>query len=70
MRSSDLKEYIVDNECLDTILEELGCKNIMHHDGYFTCANPDGNNKSAVVVYLNTNLTTINYTRNITKNKQ
>lgn len=70
MRSSDLKEYIVDNECLDTILEELGCKSITSHNGYFTCANPDGNNKSAVVVYLNTNLTTINYTRNIAKNKQ
>ena len=70
MKSSDLKEYIVDNECLDTILEEIGCKNIVPHEGYFTCANPDGDNKSAVVVYLNTNLTTINYTRDIAKNKQ
>ena len=70
MRSSDLKEYIVDNECLDTILEEVGCKHIVQHDGYFTCANPDGDNRNAVVVYINQNLTTINYTRNITKNKQ
>lgn len=75
MKSSDLKEYIINNECVDTILEELGCKNITPHvsldsDSYYTCANPDGNNKNAVIVYLNENLTTINYTRNIIKDKR
>lgn len=70
MRSSDLKEYIVDNNHIDTILEDLGCGHIVKHDGYFTCSNPDGNNKSAVTVYINENLTTINYTRSITKDKR
>lgn len=70
MRSGDLKEYILENECVDTILEDLGCQSIVKRDGYFACGNPDGNNKHAVTVYLNENLTVINYTRNITKNKR
>ena len=68
MRSSDLKEYIVDQECIDTILEDLGCKYITKHNGYFSCSNPDGNNRNAVIVYIN-NLMVTNYTRNIAKNK-
>ena len=70
MRSSDLKEYIVEQECIDTILEDLGCGSIVKHDGYYTCSNPDGNNKNAVTVYIGDNLTTVNYTRNITKDKR
>lgn len=69
MKSSDLKEYIIENECVDTILDDLGCGHITKHGGYYTCSNPDGNNKSAVVIYINENLTVINYTRNIVKNK-
>ena len=70
MKSSDLKEYIIEQNCIDTILEDLGCGNIVLHGGYYTCSNPDGNNKSAVTVYLNESLTTINYTRCIAKNKR
>lgn len=70
MRSSDLKEYIVEQECIVTILEDLGCGNIVKHNGYFTASNPDGNNKNSITVYINDNLTTINYTRNISKNKR
>lgn len=70
MKSSDLKEYIIDNNCIDTILEDLGCGYIVKHSGYYTCSNPDGNNKNAVTVYENENLTVLNYTRNITKNKR
>ena len=70
MGSSDLKEYIVEQEQVDTILEDLGCGHITKHDGYYTCSNPDGNNTQAVVIYTNPNLVTINYTRNITKNKR
>lgn len=70
MRSSDLKEYIIDNNCIDTILEDLGCGYITKHSGYYTCSNPDGDNKSAVIVYINENLTALNYTRNITKDKR
>ena len=69
MRSSDLKEYIVEQECIDTILEDLGCGYITNHGSYFTCSNPDGDNKSAIVTYINDNITVVNYTRNIAKNK-
>ena len=70
MKSSDLKEYIIDNNCIDTILEDLGCDYIVKHSGYYTCSNPDGNNRNAITVYENENLTVLNYTRNITKNKR
>ena len=70
MRVDELKEYIVDNNCIETILEELGCGNIREHDGYFTASNPDGNNPQALTVYNNESLITINYTRNIAKNKR
>ena len=70
MRSSDLKEHIIDTQCLDTILEDLGCGHITRHDGYYTCSNHDGDNRHAIVVYLNENLTTINYTRDIAKTKR
>lgn len=64
-----LKEYILENNFIPTILEELGCHHIRKKDGYFQCANPDGDNLTAVCVYENTNLTTINYTRDISNGK-
>lgn len=70
MKSSDLKEYIVEQNCIDTILEDLGCDNIVFHGGYYTCSNPDGNNRNAVTIYVNENLTVVNYTRCIAKNKR
>lgn len=70
MKSSDLKEHIIEQNSLVTILEDLGCKHIARHDGYYTCGNPDGDNKQSVTIYLNENLTTINYTRDIAKNKR
>jgi len=70
MRVDELKEYIVDNNYIETILEDLGCGNIREHDGYFTASNPDGDNSSAITVYNNETLITVNYTRNITKNKR
>ena len=70
MRAEELKEYIVDNNCIETILEELGCGHIRERDGYFTCSNPDGNNTQAVTVYNNESLITINYTRQLVKHKR
>lgn len=64
-----LKEHILENNFIPTILEELGCHHIRQKDGYIQCANPDGNNITAVCVYENTNLTTINYTRDIANGK-
>ena len=64
-----LKEHILENNFIPTILEELGCHHIRKKDGYFQCANPDGDNVTAVCAYENTNLTTINYTRDISNGK-
>ena len=64
-----LKEHILENNLITKILEELGCHHIRNKDGYICCANPDGDNPSAVTVYENTNLTTVNYTRDITNGK-
>lgn len=64
-----LKEHILENNFIPTILEELGCHHIRKKDGYFQCTNPDGDNTTAVCVYENTNLTTINYTRDISNGK-
>ena len=64
-----LKEHILENNLITKILEELGCHHIRNKDGYIQCGNPDGNNVTAVCVYENTNLTTINYTRDITNGK-
>ena len=70
MKSSDLKEYILEQGCIDTILEDLGCGNVVCRGEYYSCSNPDGNNTGAVTVYLNENLTVVNYTRCIAKNKR
>lgn len=70
MRVDELKEYILNNDCIETILENLSCGHIRDRGEYFTCANPDGDNPQAVVVYKNEGLITVNYTRNITKNKR
>ena len=69
MDISTLKEYILENNLIIKILEELGCHHITHKDGYFQCANPTGDNVTAVCVYENTHLTTINYTRDISNGK-
>lgn len=64
-----LKEHILENDLIPKILEELGCHHIRKKDGYIQCCNPDGDNTTAVCVYENTNLTTINYTRDISNGK-
>lgn len=64
-----LKEHILENDLIPKILEELGCHHIKKKDGYIQCCNPDGDNVTAVCVYENTNLTTINYTRDISNGK-
>lgn len=65
-----LKEYILDNEKLPEILQEIGCHSIHDHGGYITCGNKTGDNKSAIVIYLNENLTVVNYTRTMTSSKR
>lgn len=67
-----LKEYILENDLIQTILEAVGCHHIKVHTGnnpYYSCANPDGDNISAITVYQNEYLSTINYTRDIGDSK-
>ena len=69
MDIQNLKQHILENSLISTILEQLGCHHITHKSGYWQCANPDGDNPTAISVYENDNLTTVDYTRNISKNK-
>jgi len=64
-----LKQYIYENDKVEYILSQIGCHSIKKYDGYFTCGNYDGDNKSSIVVYNNEYLNCINYTRDIRYNK-
>ena len=70
MDVQSLKEYILDNDKLPEILQEIGCHSIHNHGGYITCGNKTGDNKSAIVIYINENVTVVNYTRSMTNNKR
>ena len=70
MDIKSLKEYVYDNMLITTILEEVGCHHIKDKGEYYSACNPDGDNQSAICVYKNPNLTTVNYTREISKTNQ
>lgn len=59
-----LKEHIIENNLIDTVLEELGCHHIRDKGNYISSANPDGDNPNAIVVYKD-NLSVIDFTRDI-----
>ena len=65
-----LKDHILDNNLVPNILEELGCHHIKIRSDIVQAANPDGDNATAICVYLNENLTTLNYTRQMLSNGQ
>lgn len=65
-----MKEYILENNYAPVILEKLGCHHIRDKGDYISCANKDGDNQSAVTLYLNTNLTVVNYTRTLNTTKK
>ena len=65
-----LKNHILDNGLTSAILEDVGCHHVANKGNYITAGNPDGDNPSSIVCYLNENLTVINYTRNITPEGQ
>lgn len=66
---ADLKNYILEEQQIKPILEELGCHHISHKIGYYQCANPDGDNRMALCIYENENLTAVDYTRDIANGK-
>lgn len=68
-----LKRTILERNDVPTVLEKIGCHSIEFHSGnpdnFYTCANKDGDNTSAITVYCNENLKTINYTRELNAKK-
>ena len=64
MDVKELKKYIIENDKVEYILENLNCQKIkFHNSGYWTCGNPPpSDNPNAVTVYKD-NLKVINYTK-------
>lgn len=69
MNVQDLKGYILNNNYIEYILEALHCGKIQNHNEYISATNPDGDARS-VIIYINDNLTCINYTRQLSKDKR
>ena len=66
MEIQDLKQHIIENDSIETILEALNCNSIKSFSDYVACSNPDGDNPRAINIYKDT-LVTINHTRNYSK---
>ena len=67
MNAQRIKDYIFENELIEEVLSSLNCHHIKRKNGFYSAGNPDGDNISAIVVYENENLTTIDYTRTLVK---
>ena len=70
LTAQEIKDYILNNDCSEQILEELGCGHIRNHGEYITASNLYGDNKQAINLYLNDGLTCINHTRTMVNNKR
>lgn len=64
MEVAELKEYISNNDLIPTILEALNCHHVKKHEDYYSCCNPDGDNRNAINIYYST-LAVVNYTRDL-----
>lgn len=65
MNTTALKQYIYQNNKVEYILDKIQCKNIKYHTDkqYYSCANYNGDNPSAVNIYNNQYLNVNNWTR-------
>ena len=65
MDTISLKKYIYENNKIEYILEEIGCKHIQYHSNkeYYSCSNYDGDNQNAINVKNNEYLDVVNWTR-------
>ena len=65
MDTISLKKYIFENEKIEFVLEKIGCHNIKFHSNkdFWSCANYNGDNASAINVKNNQYLNVINWTR-------
>lgn len=65
MEIQDIKDYIINNDKTEYVLEELNCHHIkLHSNKYYSCGFPDGDNIAGMAVYINT-LNVDAYTRDI-----
>jgi DNA primase len=64
---NELKRYIFENKKITFVLEQLGCQYIKynHNKNYYSCSNPDGDNKAAVTISNDKYLNCRNFTRNL-----
>ena len=62
-----LKEYLYNNNYVEQLLNNIGCHHIKYHTSkeYWSCANKDGDNVTAINVFNNENLGCVNYTRSM-----
>ena len=63
MTSQQLKEYIIEHDKVEFILEDLGCHSIEFHPDkeYWSAAHPDGDNKSGIIIKNNNYLNYYSY---------
>ena len=61
----ELKNFIFENNKIEMILQEIGCHKIKYHThkDYYSCANIDGDNPTAIRIKNNEYLNCDNYTR-------
>ena len=66
MDTMSIKKYIHDNQKIEFVLQQIGCKNIKYHPQkeYYSCSNKDGDNSTAINVFNNDYLGVRNWTRN------
>ena len=68
LSAKELKYYIWDNNLVSFTLEKIGCNNIheSNNNHYIRCSNADGDNSTAITVFIDTPLlNVINETRSI-----
>lgn len=65
MTIKELKKHIFENDKIEFVLESIGCHHIKYHPNkdFYSCANVDGDNISAVNVRNNEYLNVTNWTR-------
>lgn len=65
MTVTELKQHIFKNEKIEHVLESIGCHHIKYHPqkNYYSCANHDGDNDTAINVQNNEYLNVVNWTR-------
>lgn len=66
MDTISLKKYIYQNQKIEYILNEIGCRHVQYHANkeYYSCSNFNGDNQSAVNVKNNEYINVTNWTRN------